>query len=171
MPLNSVEAASSWRMSHGQRSARVKLIPQIEAPDPILDGGDEPPAALVDGESPEAVRDRVRKVEKVAYAVLQERLRAKDFDGIHAALRNYSAARAERGRADLAFIKHQQAIGALVDRASAIGAQNRKLSAIKDHLLSLPEAVAKRCNPSDPDLAALVLQEWAENTLRVASEA
>ena len=171
MPTDSVDAASSWRLSHGQRSARVKLLPRIDAPESIPDVDDAVPAALVDGESAEAVRDRARKAEKVAYALLQERMKAKDFDGIHAALRNYSSARAERGRADLDFIKHQQATGALVDRNQALSAQNRKLAAIKDHLLSLPEACSKRCNPSDPDLAAIVLQEWAENTLRAAAEA
>jgi hypothetical protein len=169
MPTSSIDAASSWRLSHGQRSARVKLLPAVEAPDPVTDS--DLPAALADGESAEAVRDRARKAEKVAYALLQERMRLKDFDGIHAALRNYSAARAERGRADMDFIKHQQATGALVDRNQALSAQNRKLAAIKDHLLSLPEACAKRCNPTDPDLAAIVLMEWAENTLRASAEA
>ena len=170
MPISSIEAASGWRLSHGQRSARVKLLPTITPPDPVNDDS-LTPAALGDVESPEAVRDRARKAERVAYSLLQEVLRSKDYDGIHASLRNYGVARDGRGRAELTFIKHQQAIGALVDRSSAIGAQNRKLSAIKDHLMSLSESVSKRCNPTDPDIAALVLQEWAENTLRVASEA
>ena len=172
MPTTSVEAATSWRLSHGERSARVKLLPQIEPPLPASDGDDAGvPAGLGDPDSAQASRDRARKAERVAYAMLQEQINAKDLGGINAAMKNYNTARAGRASADLDFIKHQKEAGALVDRFSAINSQNRKLSALKDLLLSLPESVAKRCNPTDPDLAALVLQEWAENTLRVASEA
>jgi hypothetical protein len=171
MPTHSVAAASSWRLTHGERSARVKLLPAIPVPDPVADVAEEAPAALTDGESAEAVRDRARKAERVAYAMLQERLRAKDYEGIHASLKNYAVAKQVRDRSEVAFIKHQVEKGALVDRDSAISAQNRKLAAIKDHLLSLPAAAAKRANPTDPDMAALVLQEWVENTLRAVSEA
>jgi phage terminase Nu1 subunit (DNA packaging protein) len=170
MPTESIAAATSWRMNHGERSARVKLLPQIDPPAPALDDDGGAPAALTNPDSPEASRDMARKAERVSYALLQEQIRLKDLAGIHAALKNYNVSRSGRAAAELDFIKHQKEAGALVDRFSSINAQNRKLGALRDLVLSLPEAVAKRCNPSDPDLAALVLQEWAEGTLRVASE-
>lgn len=169
MPTSSIEAASSWRMSHGERSARVRLVPDFTPPAPADD--DASPAALADGDSAEAVRDRARKAERAAYAIFQKRMSEQNYDGIHAALKNFNVAQAGRAKAEMDFIKHQQAIGAVVDRSASISAQNRKLASVRDHLLSLPDACAKRCNPTDPDLAALVLQEWAESTLRIASEA
>ena len=171
MPVTSIDAAAKWRMSHGQRSSRVKLVPVISAPQPVDDADVSDPAALLDVESPEAVRDRARKMERGAYASYLKRVAENDFEGIMAAIREYNGAAKVRAGAEVAYIQQQKERGALVDRSSAISAQNRKLSAIKDHLLSLSDSVAKRCNPTDPDLAALVLQEWAENTLRVASEA
>lgn len=170
MPTSSIEAASSWRLGHGQRSARVKLLPTVTAPEPVADGVGVDPAALLDVESPEAVRDRARKAERAAYALFQQRLAAKDFDGINAALKAYATARAGRAGAEMDFIKHQQTMGVLVDRETIKSIHLRRISAIKDHLLSISDALAMRCNPSDPGLAALALQEWAERTLLAVSE-
>jgi len=170
MPTSTIEAASSWRLGHGQRSARVKLLPTVTAPEPVADGADVDPASLLDVESPEAVRDRARKAERAAYALFQQRLAAKDFDGINAALKAYATARSGRAGAEMDFIKHQQAVGVLVDRETIKSIHLRRIAAIKDHLLSISDALAKRCNPSDPGLAALALQEWAERTLLSVSE-
>lgn len=171
MPTSSVEAAASWRLGHGQRSPRVKLLPTVAAPTPVILDDVAGPAVLLDVESPEAVRDRARKIERSAYAVYQRRLQADDFEGIMAAIRNYNVAAKGRADAEVAFNNHKKEIGAVVDRASALSTQHRKLSAIKDHLTALPAAMAKRCNPVDPDLASMVLQEWVEKTLRAAIEA
>jgi hypothetical protein len=149
----------------------VKLLPTVAAPTPVILDDVAGPAVLLDVESPEAVRDRARKIERSAYAVYQRRLQADDFEGIMAAIRNYNVAAKGRADAEVAFNNHKKEIGAVVDRASALSTQHRKLSAIKDHLTALPAAMAKRCNPVDPDLASMVLQEWVEKTLRAAIEA
>ena len=169
MPTTSLAAASSWRMAHGSRSARVKLLPQLP-PAPAAVGDDVDPAALVDGESPEAVRDRARKAERTSYAMLQENLRTKDFDAITASLKAYTASQTLRSGAEIAFIKHHQLAGTLVDRSAALGSISRKLDPIKNLIMSLPEAMAKRCNPTDPETAAAALSEWAHSTLRSVQE-
>lgn len=170
MPISSLEAATSWRLGHGQRSARVKLLPTVSAPEPVDVDDCSATVSTIDTESPEAVRDRARKAERIAYALFQERVRAKDLDGMNAALKGYATARAGRAGAEMDFIKHQEAKNVLVDREKVMAINLRRINALKEHLLSLPDALAKRCNPSDPSLAAEMLSEWVERTLRTVSE-
>ena len=170
MPTTSIDAASSWRLGHGQRSPRAKLFPVVQAPVPIADGDFQSEPALIHGDNQTSVRERARKAERAAYAILQERIASKDVDGIAGALKAYNEARKGREGAELAFIKHQQATEVLVDREAITAMFNRRITMFRDHLLSLPDAMALRCNPNDPQGAAEALQEWVERTLRVVAE-
>lgn len=170
MPTTSIDAASSWRLGHGQRTPRAKLFPVVQAPsaDGVLENQPEPP--LLHGDNQASVRERMRKAERAAYAILQERINEKDIDGIAGALKAYNEAGKGRDRAELAFIKHQQSTEVLVDRETITAMFNRRITMFRDHLLSLPDAMSLRCNPNDPQGAAEALQEWVERTLRVVAE-
>lgn len=170
MPTTSIDAASSWRLGHGQRSPRAKLFPSVQAPDPADGDVQQSESGLLHGDNQASVRERARKAERVAYAILQDRIESKDVDGITGALKAYNEARKGREGAELAFIKHQQVTEVLVDRETYTAMFNRRITMFRDQLLSLPDAMGLRCNPNDPQGAAEALQEWVERTLRIVAE-
>jgi hypothetical protein len=45
-----------------------------------------------------------------------------------------------------------------------------RLLPVRQRLISLPADVCARCNPSDPELARVALQEWSDETLKFARD-
>jgi hypothetical protein len=65
-----------------------------------------------------------------------------------------------------ARLAHEEASGKLVDRNAAREVMLRFFELSRGKIERLPESHAKRCNPTDPDVAMIVLEEWASDFIR-----
>jgi hypothetical protein len=62
-----------------------------------------------------------------------------------------------------ARLAHEEASGKLVDRSAARDVMLRFFDLARGRIESLPDTLAKRCNPTDPDMALIVLEQWASD--------
>lgn len=161
MPLNSKEAADSWR----GMSAQAKAAPAAKGVEP---GPYRPPEAAapvdpaaVTADTPQGAYERQRQIERAAYALAVRALKAGQPDAgrlvaIHAqAARNLTAAREE--------------VLALTERERSLVSGDWVKKVMLEHdgavatlIKAMPKQLAGRISPHDPDHAERELDRWVQ---------
>jgi len=73
-------------------------------------------------------------------------------------------------RADLLGLQHRQQTGDLITVEQAREMVASTFAPVRQALLSLPTSMAARCNPSDPVMARMALEEWIDGFMRTVRE-
>jgi len=156
MPLDSLEAATTWRQAN--QNARRTKISQPSAP-----RATEPPAELVDLPDELAVTDRLRRIavrDFEAAGSIQERAAASRT------VREAEEAHETRKRD---MVKSEQEAQTLMHRdqvQSVIAEEAGKLRAL---LEAMPAAIAQAANPADPELARDTVADYLEQVFSTLS--
>lgn len=85
---------------------------------------------------------------------------------------NIHEARLKKLREETALLalERQKTEGDLVPMAEVKEMLSGWLAPIRSQFLSLPAAMASRCNPGDPEIARQALEDWMENAMKLCRD-
>lgn len=78
--------------------------------------------------------------------------------------------RSERAKANLMELEELELRKELVKMDEAEGYVRKRLMPVREAWMSMPIVLAARCNPSDPELARLALQDWCDEKMRLCGK-
>jgi len=108
------------------------------------------------------------------YAALAEladaAIERRDHSILPSLLRSAELAHDKLHKIRLHVREEQVALGSLIPREEGMKVIRKYLEPMKIALDALPQAVGKQCNPTDPDLAFMVLQGWVDRLLHSVTE-
>jgi hypothetical protein len=160
MPLDSVDAAISWRQAN-QNARRTKL-PRVTAPRPT-EPMSEPPAELADMPDELAVTDRLRRIavrDFEAAGSIQERAAASRT------VREAEEAHEARKRD---MVKSEQEAQTLMHRDQVQAVIAEEAGKLRALLEAMPAAIAQAANPADPELARDTVADYLEQVFSTLS--
>jgi hypothetical protein len=129
----------------------------------------EPDPALKD-EGLEGFHARLIQAEVAAYQRLQNARALNDDAQIANALRMYNSAATGRQEVEERVIKAQVQDGNLVPVEGARDIIRGIMEPLRVQLLSLPASLCARCNPGDPELARMQIEQGIVGLLRIVEE-
>lgn len=163
MPLDSVEAAAAWRAAHygsgvgnagktladslAERGARLPPPP----PAPVAEDLERPDIA--------GVYARAQELERMAWEGIGRAVKADESaTTIRTRLNTYNGALQSRLKAEEKMLAILRERGDLVPGGTAAEAVGRALGALVVLLRAMPNRLAPKANPGDPDAARAVLK-------------
>jgi len=177
MPLTSLEEAESFRVAHYGGSAFKGRQGGHGKTDSISNGGAELPPP------PEPVKDadikredfigtlaRLKKNELVAWGMLAASINQRNETEIQVRMKQYRDAVDLRVRQEGNVDEILMRRGSLVTLSEAKELFGRHLQAVRMALKNIPNRLAARCNPSDPELSKQVLNEAIERVFKTLNE-
>ena len=167
MPLDSAEAADAWRGSSAQR--RKAAIEASHIRSEPSDGPYRPPEAeekvdrsQVANDTPQGAYERQKEIERAAYGLAVESLRARSLDAGRMVSVHSTAAKN--------LISARQDVLDLAERERKLVSGDWVKKAMLDHdgavaqlLKSMPKQLAGRIAPHDPEHAENELERWVQD--------
>lgn len=78
--------------------------------------------------------------------------------------------RKTRAEADAKELENRLRLGDIIEREAAQAILTARLAPLRAKLVAAPSSLASRLNPTDPELAKAVLEDWVRETLTAASQ-
>jgi hypothetical protein len=179
MPLDSLEAATAWRVAHaaeglGHKSASASVTATARSLTLKRPGG----ALATAPDDPAGTLARMRETEQRMYALIDAALkkalaskRDEDYAVLPGLFRSYNQAGANALAAATAWERHQRAAGEVAPVEHLVNVLDARLSPLAARLRSFPALVAAKANPSAPAAAEAAIAAELEPLLRQISGA
>jgi hypothetical protein len=185
MPLTSFEAADFWRDAYASSKASTNPIriarvmdEENEREPPIHHDPRKRPSnnKLSDAEplSENTLEDALinaRQAANEAWRLLGESMIEGRASKIQVLLNIHNKAVEARFRAESAYREELERRRVLIPLAEAMEITRRGYDVILSRLKALPQNVAPRCNPTDPYMAMMVLEDECAAILKAAQQA
>jgi hypothetical protein len=168
-PLSSVSDALAWRAGRG-----MKVPPNMRHQEPkarkrVEQIAGEPDPTLKD-EGLDGFHARLIQAEVAAFQRLENARACGDDAQIANALRMYNSAATGRQEVEERVIKAQVQDGNLVPVEGARDIIRGIMEPLRVQLLSMPASLCARCNPGDPELARMQIEQGIVGLLRIVEE-